>query len=66
MSYSYRLDKVVIQNWREYYAVLPTKDINGKWHWLKPMFYRKVWLIGAFGIEPEIEYGTIFDVIKGD
>ena len=60
------MNKMVIQDWREYYAVLPTKDINGKWHWLKPMFYRRVWVFGLIAIEPEIEYATIFDVIKGD
>ena len=59
------MNKLVIQDWSEYYAVLPTKDINGKWHWLKPMFYRRV-LVFGLGFEPDIEYGTIFDVIKGD
>ena len=60
------MNKWVIQDWREYYAVLPTKDINGKWHWLKPMFYRRVWTIHYDHLEPETEYATIFDVIKGD
>lgn len=54
--------KFIIHDWKPCYAILPKRDINGKWRWLKPMFYRRVGILGKI----HVEYGTIMDVIKGD
>ena len=54
--------------WREVYAWLPVKTISGKYIWGQKIFKRKVWVVWGTGfhMEPETQYATAFDMIKGD
>lgn len=53
-------------NWRETFAFLPVKTISGKRVWLKKVYVRRCWVVWgqSFHMEPHVEYGTFFDVIK--
>lgn len=53
--------------WREVYAWLPVKTINGRYVWRQKVFKRKVWLVwgNSFHMEPEVQYATAFDLIQG-
>jgi len=54
--------------WREVFAWWPVKTISGKYVWGKKVFKRRFWAVWGTGfhMEPEIEYGTVFDMIKHD
>ena len=60
-------DLVSIQHdWWNSFALFPHKTVSGKWIWLERCCKRVVWRYTGFTDEPFTEYGTIFDVIKGD
>ena len=52
--------------WREVYAWLPVKTISGKYVWRQKIYKRKVWVVWGTGfhMEPEVQYATVFDLIK--
>lgn len=52
--------------WHEVFAYWPVKTVNGKYIWWKKVFKRKVWVVWGTGfhMEPETQYGTIFDIIN--
>ena len=52
--------------WREVFAFTPVKTIGGKWIWLKKIYKQRCWVVWGTGfhMEPHVEYGTLFDVIK--
>jgi hypothetical protein len=52
--------------WRKTFALLPVKTVSGKYVWLKPVYKQKFWVIWGTGfhMEPHVEYGEIFDVLK--
>ena len=51
--------------WREVYALFPVKLLNGKYAWMRKVYKRKFWVIynNGFHMEPEVEYGDLFDVM---
>lgn len=52
--------------WREVFAYWPVKTISGKYVWLSKVYKRRFWAIwgsSGFHMEPEVEYGTLFDVM---
>jgi len=53
--------------WREVYAWWPVKTITGRYVWRKKLFKRRVWVVWGTGfhMEPEVQYATSFDLIKG-
>lgn len=52
--------------WREVFAFWPVKTIGGKYIWFKKVYKRKFWAVwgNGFHMEPEVEYGTLFDIIR--
>lgn len=54
--------------WKEIYAWLPVKTINGQYVWREKVFKRKVWVSWGTGfhMEPHVQYATIFDLITYD
>lgn len=51
--------------WRETFAYWPVKTIGGRYVWLQKVYKRKFWVIWGTGfhMEPEVEYGNLFDVL---
>lgn len=54
--------------WKEVYAWLPVKTINGEYVWREKVFKRKVWIVWGTGfhMEPHVQYATMFDLITYD
>lgn len=54
--------------WREIFAWLPVKTINGKYVWMRKVYKQKYWAVWGTGfhMEPIIEYGTIFDILTDE
>jgi len=54
--------------WMEVFAWLPIKTIGGKRIWLRKVYKRKFWAVwgNGFHMEPEVEYGELFDVLKSN
>lgn len=54
--------------WRKTFAIWPVKTVGGKYVWMKPIYKRKFWVVWGPGIhmEPEVEYGDIFDILTND
>ena len=52
--------------WREVYAWWPVKTVSGRYVWLRKIFKRRFWIVWgtSFHMEPEVEYGDLFDIIK--
>ena len=52
--------------WREVFAWLPVVTIGGKRVWMKKVYKRRLWVVWGTGfhMEPQVEYGTLFDVIN--
>ena len=53
-------------NWWKSFALFPHRTVSGKWVWMEVVYKRVVWRYTGFTDEPFTEYGTMFDVIKGD
>lgn len=57
-------------SWREVFAWWPVKTVGGKYVWLKKIYKQRYWgtygegIAGNFHIEPYVEYGDLFDVMK--
>lgn len=51
--------------WMQVFAFLPVKTISGKYVWLRKVYKRKFWAVwgSGFHMEPEVEYGDLFDVM---
>lgn len=51
--------------WRKTFAYWPVKTISSKYIWLKTVYKQKSWVVWGTGfhMEPDIEYGTLFDVL---
>ena len=51
--------------WMQVFAWLPVRTIGGKIVWLKKIYKRKFWVVWGTGfhMEPQVEYGTLFDMI---
>lgn len=54
--------------WRPVFAWWPVRTIGGRWIWLRRVYKRRFWLIWGTGfhMEPEVEYGELFDVLAED
>ncbi len=53
--------------WREVFAWWPVKTISGRYIWFKKVYkqrYYAVWGQTGFHMEPVVEYGTVFDILK--
>lgn len=52
--------------WREVFAWWPVRTISGRRVWLKPVYKQKYWAVWGTGfhMEPRVEYGTVFDILK--
>ena len=61
-----RINEIVYieHDWVKTYALLPHKTIGGKYVWMKPIYYRTVWVYRGFTDEPETQYAELFDIIK--
>ena len=53
-------------DWQETFTILPHKTISQNWVWFEKCCVRRVWRFTGVIPEPFTEYGTLFDVIKGD
>jgi hypothetical protein len=54
--------------WRQVFALWPVQTVSGKYVWLRKIYKRKFWVVwgAGFHMEPHVEYGTLFDIIKYD
>lgn len=54
--------------WMQVFAFWPVKTVSGKWIWLRKIYKRKCWVVWGTGfhMEPHVEYGTLFDMIKAE
>lgn len=52
--------------WREVYAWWPVRTVSGKRVWLRKIYKRKFWAVWGTGfhMEPQVEYGTVFDMLE--
>lgn len=55
--------------WKKKFAWRPRHTVSGRWIWLRPIFEQRYYTAtGRLGdnycMEPFVEYGDIFDVIK--
>ena len=52
-------------NWTEYFAIIPRRTVSGKLVFWQKAYKRKFWAVwgNGFHMEPEVEYGTLFDVL---
>ena len=52
--------------WREVFAWWPVRTISGRRVWLKKVYKQKYWAVwgAGFHMEPRVEYGTVFDILK--
>lgn len=60
-------------HWRKVFAWWPVQTISGRWIWLRKVYKQRFWAAGSptgwggnFHIEPVVEYGDLFDVLKED
>lgn len=55
-------------DWRQVFAIWPVKTVGGKYVWLRKIYKRKFWVVWgvSFHMEPHVEYGTLFDIIKAE
>ena len=55
-------------DWRQVFAIWPVKTVSGKYVWLRKIYKRKFWVVWgvSFHMEPHVEYGTLFDIIKAE
>mgnify|MGYP003342443578 FL=1 len=53
-------------NWREVFAWWPIRTIGGKLVWMNFVYKRKFWAVWGTGfhMEPQVEYGTVFDMLE--
>jgi hypothetical protein len=51
--------------WRQVFAFWPVRTVGGKWVWLRRIYKRRFWVVWGTGfhMEPEVQYGTLFDII---
>jgi len=68
MEYKIIHDGADCYPWREVYAWLPVKTINGEYVWREKILKRKVWVVwgNGFHMEPQVQYATMFDRITID
>ena len=54
--------------WREVFALWPVQTVSGKYVWLRKIYKRKFWVVWGkgFHMAPQVEYGTLFDMLKDD
>lgn len=52
--------------WHEVFAWWPVRTVSGKRVWLKKVYKQKFWIVWgqSFHMEPCVEYGTLFDILK--
>ena len=53
--------------WQEVYAWWPVKTVKGSYVWRQKLYKRRVWRVwgSGFHMEPEVQYATVFDMLKG-
>lgn len=51
------------EEWRRDFVIVPRKTISKNWIW-GSCYSRRRWVSYGMGLEPETEYGNIFDVLK--
>jgi hypothetical protein len=66
MEYTIITDGADCYPWTETFVIWPRKSISGKPLFWTKAYKRKVWVVWGTGfhMEPETQYGTIFDIIK--
>jgi len=54
--------------WRPVFAMWPVRTVSGKWVWLRKIYKRKFWVVWGTGfhMEPEVEYGDLFEILKDE
>lgn len=55
-------------HWRPHFAWFPVKTINGAHVWMELVYKRHCWIAWGpgFHMEPETEYGTLFDILADE
>ncbi len=55
-------------DWRVVFAFWPVKTVSGKYVWFRKIYKRKFWVVwgAGFHMEPVVEYGNLFDIIKNE
>ena len=55
-------------SWRKVFAFWPVQTLSGKYVWLRKVYKRRCWVVWgqSFHMEPQVEYGTLFDIIKAE
>lgn len=53
-------------SWREVFAFWPIQTVSGKYVWLRKVYKRRYWAVWGTGfhMEPEVEYATLFDILR--
>lgn len=51
------------EEWHHDFVIVPHRTISKNWIW-GSCYSRRVWISYGMGLEPEIEYGNIIDVLK--
>ena len=61
-------DGVDCYPWHEVFAWWPVKTVGGRYVWLRRVYKRKFWVVWGTGfhMEPEVEYGELFDILGGN
>jgi len=52
--------------WMKTFAWLPVKTIGGRYVWMQTVYKQRFWAVwgNGFHMEPEVEYATLFDMLK--
>ncbi len=68
MEYTVIEDGADCYPWHEVFIWWPINTITGKRLWWTKAFKRKVWVVWGTGfhMEPQVQYATAFDLIKGN
>lgn len=61
-------DGVDCYPWRPVFAWWPVKTIGGQYVRLRQIYKRRFWVVWGrgFHMEPTVEYGEMFDILKED
>ena len=51
--------------WREVFAFMPVRTINGKLVWLRRVYKQRFWAVWGTGfhMEPHVEYAELFEIL---
>jgi hypothetical protein len=51
-------------DWVKTFVLLPHRTVSRRWVWLRQVYIRRLWIITGLHVEPETQYGELFDILK--